>query len=122
MTWPKKISLAVMALFYFGGGVNHLVNPDVYVAIMPPSIPSPYFMQGLAGVVEIAVALGFVVPKTRLIAAVTTIAMLGAFMSVHIYHLQLGGVPGAPQVPLWALWIRVPLQFAFGAWAWWHRR
>jgi uncharacterized membrane protein len=118
----KQVSLALMSLFYFGAGLNHFLNPATYVSIMPPYIPMPELMQAVAGGVEILVAIAFWIPRTRFLSALVTIAMLAAFMTVHVYHLQLGQLPGVPDVPLAVLWARVPLQFAFAAWAWWHRR
>jgi uncharacterized membrane protein len=118
----KTISRVLMSLFYLGGGINHFISPQTYVPLMPPYLPNPELLQAIAGGVEIVVAIGFWIPRFRYAVALVTIAMLTAFMTVHVYHLQLGQVPGIPTVPMWVLWARVPMQFAFAAWAWWHRK
>lgn len=117
----KEASLAVMTLFYLLGGINHLLNPGQYLAMMPPWLPAPEVLNYLSGLVEIAVAILFWLPAYRRIAAYVTIAMLTAFLSVHIYHIQIGGLPGINGVPAWGLWLRLIFQSAFMVWAWWHR-
>ncbi len=119
----KKISLVVMCLFYGYAGLNHFLSPSFYLGMMPPYFPFPEFLNYLSGGVEIIVAILFFFPAYRKIASYTTIAMLISFFTVHIYHIQVGGVmEGMPPIPIWGLWFRIVMQFVLIAWAWWHRK
>ena len=116
----KWASLVVMGLLYIGLGINHLVNPHMYEGIMPPYLPAPRFLIYLSGVCEIALGVLVLVPVTRKWAAWGIIAMLLAFMPVHIHMLvHAAEYPG---IPYWALVARIPLQGVFILWAWWYTR
>jgi uncharacterized membrane protein len=118
----KTFSLLIMTAFYAVGGINHFVNPQVYPPMMPPYLPMPEVLHLVAGGVEIAVAIMFWIAPLRRWAAYVTIALLAAFLTVHVYHLQLGAFPGNPDIPTWGLWVRLVFQGLFMAWAWWHRK
>lgn len=120
----KKISLVLLTAFFGYGGVNHFLNPDFYLNMMPPYFPEPAFLNYASGAAEIVVAILFWLPAYRKIASYTTIAMLISFLTVHIYHIQVGGVlPNvAEAIPIWGLWLRIVMQFVFMLWAWWHRK
>jgi uncharacterized membrane protein len=53
MSRVKTILLYVMAAFYVFAGYNHLVNPEFYLAIMPPNLPEPELLNLLSGLAEI---------------------------------------------------------------------
>ncbi len=35
-SWWRKLSLFAISVFFINVGVDHFVNPDFYLAIMPP--------------------------------------------------------------------------------------
>ena len=37
--WWKKLVLFGLAAFFINAGVDHFVNPDFYLSIMPPAFP-----------------------------------------------------------------------------------
>ncbi len=111
-----------MTAFYAFAGINHFRSPEMYVTMMPPYLPAPEILHLVAGGVEILVAIMFWVTALRKWASYLTIALLVAFLSVHIYHLQIGGLPGQPDLPPWGLWVRLGLQGVLIMWAWWHRK
>lgn len=120
MSRTKAVSLWIMALLYIALGVNHLVNPGVYEPIMPPYLPAHRFLIYLSGACEIALGILVLVPATRKWAAWAIIAMLLAFMPVHIHMLvHAAEYPG---IPYWALVVRIPMQGLFILWAWWYTR
>jgi uncharacterized membrane protein len=117
----KKISLAVLILFYLLAGINHFRNPDSYLRIIPSYIPYPLLMNTLAGCFELLFALGMIFSKTRPFAARGIMLMLIAFLPVHIsmIHnapLKLGGLLITPLIA----WARLVLQPLLILWAWWH--
>ena len=121
MSLVKKIFLYLFAVSYVGAGVMHFIQPDFYMRIMPPYFPFPLLLIYLSGIVEIAVGILILFKKTRKIASWTTIAMLIAFLPVHVYMLQNAAMFSdiGPEI---GLWIRFPVQAIFILWAWWLGR
>jgi uncharacterized membrane protein len=103
-------------------GVNHFVNPEFYLRLIPPYLPSAGVLNALAGVAEIVGGVGLLLPRTRRVAAWGLIAMLVAFLPVHLEPMRVGEcvTPQGPCLPMWAWWVRLvvvhPLLFA---WVWW---
>jgi uncharacterized membrane protein len=110
----------LVTFFIFGGGM-HFVNPDFYLPMMPPYIPAHGFMVLLSGATEILAALLLAIPKTSKWGAWFIVAHLLVFFTVHIYMIQEADTLFA-DVPLMALWFRIPVQFLFIAWAFWFTR
>ena len=61
----KLVLLVVMAVFYVGGGVLHLLRPEFYLPMMPPYLPWHYALVILSGVAELLCGLGVLYPPTR---------------------------------------------------------
>lgn len=122
----KTILKYLMAAFYVYGGINHFLNPDFYLAIMPPYIPAHGAMVALSGVAEIALGILILVPRTQILAAWGIIAMLVVFLPVHIHmlvnHDLFPEFKLFPEVGVTFLWLRFPLQGVLGLWAWWYTR
>ena len=119
----KTVSLWLMAAFYVGAGINHFRAPEFYLPIMPPFLPWHSELVFLSGVAELIVGIGLLIPRTRVLAAWGAIALLIAVFPANI-HMALADVPvGDPPRSSGALrWVRLPFQFLFIAWAWWHTR
>ena len=120
------VGLVILGLFYVVAGINHFRSPLSYVAIMPPYIPWPLVMIYISGVAEILGGIGvlvpdgFVFPRMRAFAAWGLVLMLIAVLPVHINMcLHPEQFPG---VPLWAIWLRLPLQLPLILWAWYYTR
>jgi len=125
MSRTKHVLLWVMAFLYVLAGFNHLVNPGFYVAIIPPGLPSPEWLNLLSGLAEIVLGVYLLEPRVRVLAAWGLIALLVAVFPANLYvaSQNLGGpdfAPGAGNA--FANWARLPLQFVFVAWAWWYTR
>lgn len=115
-----------MGILYVVAGLNHFRNPQMYLAIMPPYIPSPAVMVAFTGVAEILGGIGllipngFVFPRTRAAAAWGIVALLVCIWPVHIEmcrHPERFAL-----IPLWLLWSRLVLQLPLIAWAWYYSR
>lgn len=115
----KHLPRYVMGALYFVLGVNHFVNPDFYVRIMPPWLPAHLFLVYLSGVAEVLLGAGVCIEQTRRWSAWLIIAMLATFMAVHVHMLVNAAEFG---VPLWMLWLRIPLQGLLAWWAWRYTR
>lgn len=108
-----------VAIFFSGAGVLHLATPETYEQIMPPQIPAHHELVILSGVAEIAGGVLFLIPKTRMFAALYLIALLLAVFPSNIYMASQEKfrdmVPGGK----YALYARLPLQFVM---IWWLNR
>lgn len=123
MKRTKTILLYVMAAFYIFGGFNHLMNPDFYLAIMPPNLPNPEWLNVLSGLAEIVLGVYILEPRTRVFAAWGIIALLIAVFPANLYvALENVGSDGPGSGSGGANWIRIPFQAVFIVWAWWHTR
>jgi uncharacterized membrane protein len=125
MSTPKRLLLWLMALFYVIAGFNHLLNPDFYIAIIPPGLPEPAWLNLIAGLAEIVLGVFVLEPRTRVLAAWGLIALLIAVFPANVYvALENVGLPGGEPGTGNALvaWLRLPLQGVFVLWAWWYTR
>lgn len=120
MTYLKSGSRIFMGLIYIILGFNHFLNSGTYVKIMPTYLPFPLELVYLSGVCEIVLGALILFPGTARYSAWAIIAMLLAFMPVHIHMLV--NADDFASAPLWLLWARLPLQGLLILWAWWYTR
>ncbi len=109
---------ALGALFVVAG-LLHFVIPGTYVRVMPPYLPAHRLLVLVSGFFEIAGGVGLLVPRLRRAAAWGLLLLLVAVFPANI-HMALHPEVVGSGVPLWALWLRLPLQFvlmAAVAWA-----
>jgi uncharacterized membrane protein len=120
----KIIGLYLMAGFYLFGGINHFRTPEFYLPLIPDYLPTPDLLNLLAGIAEIVLAIGLLIPNTRKWAAWGVIAMLLAFIPSHVYFIQLGScIPDVLCAADWMGWVRLLLiQPLLIAWAWIYTR
>jgi uncharacterized membrane protein len=97
----------LLAVVFIGAGILHFIHPETYLRIMPPALPAPQLLVLLSGVAEVAGGLGLLLPATRRWAAWGLLALLVAVFPANVYMLQLHE---QLHIPLWALWVRLPLQ------------
>jgi uncharacterized membrane protein len=108
-----------------GGGFNHLANPEFYVAIVPPELPEPEWLNVFAGLAEIVLGVYLLEPRVRVFAAWGIIALLVAVFPANLYvALENVGLPdGRPGAGNALLnWVRLPFQALLVAWAFWYTR
>jgi uncharacterized membrane protein len=116
----KVILKYLLCVFYVLAGLNHFINPDFYLNIMPPSFPWHLFLVYLSGIFEIGLGCMILVPSLTRIAAWGLIALLIAVFPANI-HMAIN--PQLyPEISPLVLWLRLPLQVVFIAWAYWHTR
>jgi len=120
----KHPLLYVMGPAYIVAGILHFVVPELYVQIVPPTLPFRLELVYLSGIAEVLVGVGVLVPRTRRIAAWGTVALLVAIFPANIYMATQGvvieGAPGGGDPSQLVRWGRLPLQAALIAWAWWY--
>jgi uncharacterized membrane protein len=104
--------------FFVFAGIMHFVKPRSYEWIMPPYVPRQREVVYVSGVAEIAGGLATMHPATRRAGSAWSILTLIAVFPANL-HMALQpekfekGVPGGRT----ALYIRLPVQLLFIAWA-----
>jgi len=114
----KRIALVVIALAFIGAGLNHFLNEDFYVSIMPPYIPAHLELVYLSGVLEAMGGLALLYPKLRRIAGLSLMLLTLAVFPANI-HMALNPELYTDIASAIALYIRLPLQFVILAWLYW---
>jgi uncharacterized membrane protein len=123
VTRTKRILLWLMGAAYCLAGFNHLMNPHFYVAIMPPGLPSPEWLNVISGLFEIVLGVYVLEPRTRILAAWGIIALLIAIFPANVYvALENVGMEGPGSGIGAGNWLRLPFQAVFIVWAWWYTR
>lgn len=118
----REVAVWLLAAFFIAGGVYHFVKPGFYLEMMPPWLPAHVQLVQISGVFEILGGIGVLVPATRTFSGWGLIALLIAVFPANL-HMALNPAPWlAKGVPLWGLYIRLPIQAIFIAWAWWATR
>ncbi len=121
MSRAKRNLLWVMAAAYVLAGFNHLINPEFYVAIIPPGLPNPEWLNLISGLAEIVLGVFLLEPRVRSLAAWGIIALLIAIFPANVYvAVENVGVDGPGTGAGAANWIRLPFQALLIAWAWWY--
>lgn len=116
----KIVLKYLICVFFLLAGINHFINPDFYLKIMPPYLPWHLFLVYLSGFFEIALGGMILVPALTRVAAWGLIALLIAVFPANI-HMALN--PHLyPDISPIALWLRLPLQGVLIAWAYWYTR
>jgi uncharacterized membrane protein len=108
----RSLGVGLQSIFYIFAGINHFLNPNFYLSIIPAWLPFPVFLNGVAGVSEALAGVLFLIPKTRLVGAWFLISILLAVMPVNV-NMAINGAPADFPLPTtaWTLWLRLPLQF-----------
>ena len=117
-----QIGLVIMAIAFVAIGTLHFVNPDAFVAIIPPFLPAPLALVYISGVAEIGLGLLVLHPTTRRLAAFGLIALLVAVFPANIYHAVADVEVMGSRMPLIYHVIRLPMQLVLIAWAWRYTR
>ena len=120
----KRLSFPILVGFYILAGLNHFLNADFYLPLIPDYLPYPEIINVISGLLELFMGILLVPKKTRTWAAYAIIAMLLAFIPAHIYFIQIGGcLEDGLCAPLWVAWVRLVLVHPLLiAWVWYHRK
>jgi uncharacterized membrane protein len=119
VNWIVSARFALITMFVFTAVSHFAPMKKDLIAMVPPAFPRPDVLVFVTGVLELAGAAGLLFEATRFWAAcgliLLMLAMLPANVSAARRKIELRGRPVTP------LWIRVPMQVLFVAWAWYVR-
>jgi uncharacterized membrane protein len=120
MSRGKLAGVAVVFLWFFIGGIAYFVATETEMKIVPPYIAWPRAAVLVSGVFELLGAAGLLWRPTRRAAGIGLFVLTIAVTPCHIYMLQRPDLFAS--IPLWALWLRLPIQVALLALIAWSTR
>lgn len=101
--------VAIVFLWFSIGGAAHFLATEIEMTIVPPYVPWPRAAVLVSGVFELLGAAGLLWRPTRRAAGAGLFLLTLAVTPCHVYMLQRPELFG---VPVWLLWLRLPLQVA----------
>jgi uncharacterized membrane protein len=116
----KLLPKYLLAIGFTLAGVNHFVNPAFYLKIMPPVLRAHLFLIYLSGFFQIALGILLLIPKYTSLAAWGIVALLIAVFPANVYMAMNADL--FPEYNRNLLYLRLPLQFVFIAWAFYYTR
>ena len=111
----RKIVLFGLAIFFIFFGIDHFINPEFYLSIMPPKFPLHLEAVYISGFFEVLGGVGVLVSKFRKIAGWGLVALLIAVYPANIYMAL--NADAFPSISIELLYFRLVLQFLFFYWA-----
>ncbi len=103
-----------MGLVYVLAGLGHFVATEAYMRVVPDYLPAHRCLVLLSGAAEAIAGLALLTRLTQRFAAWGIILLLVAVMPANVWMVQQP--ERWPGIPVWLLWLRLPLQ---GALIWW---
>lgn len=93
-SWPNSVAVGVAAMFTLTG-VAHFVPAmrAPMIQIVPPGFPAPAPLVTITGVLELAGAVGVLIPATRVAAAVCLALLLVVMFPANVYAAKLKDNP-----------------------------
>lgn len=116
----KTATRYLFGTFFIVAGLNHFVNTDFYLRIMPPYLPWHLALVYVSGIAETALGILLLSRRWSTIAAWGLFALLIAIFPANLYMALNAEL--FPQFSPILLWLRLPLQGILIAWAYWYTR
>ena len=113
----KYLGLALVFLYFFGGGVSHFTATAMFERIVPPYIPLPREVVYLTGVLELLGAIAICLPQWRRTAGLGLMALTVCVTPANVYMWMNPGL--FPTMSPTLLFWRLPLQVLLLALIWW---
>lgn len=115
---PQLHRYLIGSLFVIAG-VLHFLKPDLFMRIMPDYLPWHKPLVLISGFFEIAGGIGLMIPALQSYASWGLILLLLSVLPANIemfrkYHKRQGFT-----FFVWALLLRLPLQFVLIWWVYW---
>jgi uncharacterized membrane protein len=118
----KLLTIYVMSIMYIFIGIRHFTDPQYFLDIVPPQLPSKLFLVYFTGLIEVVGGAAILSTKSRKAGAYLLIFLLVSVFPANIY-LYVSETPqsllGISQKD--AL-IRMPFQIPLILLAYWHSK
>jgi uncharacterized membrane protein len=115
--WKDAVRIGMAALFLLTATAHFNAMKYDLAAMIPPPLTGALWLIYVTGVLEIAGAIGLLIPRFRRAAAICLVVMLIALFPANVYA-ALSGVTFQGR-PATVLWLRTPLQLIWIAALWW---
>lgn len=110
---------AGLALIFAFAGMGHFVQTVSMAQMLPPWVPARVPLVYATGILEFAIAAGFVMPRFRRLSGWVAALVLVGFFPANVYaainRIPMGGHAWGPVY----LWVRAPLQLIILLWVYW---
>lgn len=116
-SWREAGLFAVAIMFLFTGATHFTSMKHDYAAMLPGPISGNLRIIYLTGALQIAGAIGLLVPRTRRLAGICLVLLLIAMFPGTVYA-AVNEIPFRGEAPT-PLWIRTPIQLFFIGMVWW---
>lgn len=116
-SWKDAGRGALVIMFLFTAASHFTAMKYDFVAMIPEPLPRGLWVVYLTGVLEIAGAIGLLIPRIRRVAAICLVLLLLAMFPANV-NAALNGIPLRGRAPT-ALWLRLPMQVLFIWMLWW---
>lgn len=118
----KHILIIISSIFYVLVGIKHFIDPDFFLAIVPPYLPYQLELVYISGLFEILFGVMILLPKYRYWGSVGLILLLIAVFPANIYLFQSEeaqkAIGATQEIATW----RLPIQGIFIWVAYWIRK
>jgi uncharacterized membrane protein len=105
-----------LALLFLFTGIGHFIDTESMAQMLPPWVPERAYLVRMTGVLEFAVAAGFLSKTYRRFTGCVAAIMLILFFPVNVYaalnYIPMGGHAWGPIY----LFVRTPLQVIMFLW------
>ena len=118
----KKMTIYFMSAAYIYVGIQHFIDPDFFLAIMPDYLPLHLEAVYLSGVFEILLGGMLLFKEYRKVAGWGLIALLLAVFPANIYLAQNEIAQQSINISQTAAIVRLPFQALFISIAYWHTK
>ena len=118
----KYILIIISSIFYVIVGIKHFIDPNFFLAIVPPYLPYHLELVYISGLFEILFGVMILFPKYRYWGSVGLIILLIAVFPANIYLFQSveaqKAIGASQEIATW----RLPVQGIFILVAYWIRK
>jgi uncharacterized membrane protein len=116
----QRLALWFVFAWFLLGGLAHFAFTDLEARIVPPQVPDAPDVVLVVGAFELLGAFGLLMPWTRRAAGWGLLLLTLAVTPANVYMLQIHDQ--FQGIPLWLLWLRLPLQVVLLWLIWWGSR
>ena len=118
----KLLTIYVMSIMYIFIGIRHFTDPQYFLDIVPPQLPSKLFLVYFTGLIEVVGGAAILSPKSRKMGAYLLIFLLISVFPANIY-LYLSETPqNLLGISKTDALIRMPFQIPLILLAFWHSK
>jgi uncharacterized membrane protein len=116
---PRSAATIGLAILFTFTGIGHFTQTEGMAQMLPPWVPARVLLIYATGILEFAIAAGFILRKCRRLTGWIAVAFLMAVFPSNI-HAAMNHVPMGGHVwGLVYLLVRAPLQLTILLWIYW---